>query len=49
VPDVDIDNIDTMVFTATSQIRQEFEAARKRLNLPPRDLTAVTLGMRSVR
>jgi hypothetical protein len=43
-----IDGVDKQVFTNTTQIRQEFDEARKRLNLPERPLTPVVLGMRSV-
>jgi hypothetical protein len=43
-----IDEVDKLVYTNTVQIRKEYDEARKRLGLPPRDLTDVTIGMRSI-
>lgn len=42
------DAIDKAVYTETCQLRQMYDASRKRLRLPPKELTPVTLMQRSV-
>ena len=44
-----LDQLDTTVYRETVNVRRQYVQACQRLGLTPRALTAVTLGMRSVR
>ena len=42
------DKIDKMVFSETHAIRKEYQEARERLHLPPKELSPIVIMQRSV-